>query len=335
MNNTNQIIKKRKFIKLILILLTIGGIVAPIVIFLLKKQKCAKEGESCEGNSKGCCPDAPLCNNQTKICMKPVDVRYTQAPQGFKCTPLDILSTSGDKDQLIKQSQDSCDADDSCTGFQISGDVSYMCKGFFFKDSTPDPTDTDEYWANDKAEYPSLNSRLYTDLSISLSNCKNGENELYPNLRTSSSKTPNLKLCGSTAPQFIGGNDVEFYSNIYIIPNGSTCSTLGENWEPSTYLGKKSWGPVCLKRQNLFNSDGTLTDKPIYGELSIEQSTDKSGIHDDADDDTCEKKGLVNLTQSAQTGGVVKGGINKGSTDGPNNLYLCGKEIEIITKKVI
>jgi hypothetical protein len=135
MNNL-KVQKRHHYIGLtVIVLLTIISIVAPLAIAYMNT-KCAKAGESCS-TSKGCCPEAPICNPDTTTCSEKSSDKYILNPG--VCNFLTDQMTSGltggvsyaDADKLVEYSGLKCDTDDDCDGFVTTSE------GFAYKCVTP------------------------------------------------------------------------------------------------------------------------------------------------------------------------------------------------------
>ena len=116
-----------------IVLLSTIGIIAPIVIAYINRPKCAKENEDCDISKKGCCPDAPICNPDTKKCSVKPSEKYKLTEGVCATDSLDVKdSLTGDvpyKDanQLINDAGLKCDADDNCNGFLTYANFAFKC----------------------------------------------------------------------------------------------------------------------------------------------------------------------------------------------------------------
>lgn len=201
--------QKRKIGILIIVILSIIGIIAPIAIAYINRPKCAKENEDCDTSKKGCCPDAPICNPDTKKCSVKPSEKYTLTAGVCDTDSLDqVDSLTGDvpytdANQLINDAGLKCDADGDCAGFLTYNNSAFKCsKPIKILTTTPSTMKDSKTYINKKADpgtppAPEDTNVYYSSIygTYGGDSCEDNDDELFDDVRKGGGGET-IGLCG-------------------------------------------------------------------------------------------------------------------------------------------
>ena len=252
--------QKRTIGLLIIVLLSILGIVAPIVIAYLNRPQCSENGEPCK-TAKGCCPDAPICNQETGKCSVKPSEKYTftqGACDTVSTDPDDSLTGPvpySDADKLLNDAGLKCDTDDDCFGFLTLNNRAFKCsKPLKILPSIPPNLSGSKTYINQESDpgtppTPEDNNVYYSSIygTYSGDSCNNGDDKLFDDVRKGGGGET-IGLCGVKSDSTKGISQLKVFKDK--CGSGYNTATLNKGGSDYVDLKKGAGGStwrLCYK----------------------------------------------------------------------------------------